>query len=102
MAKSSTAYNNPQEHGDADYFLLEHYIPEELLCQSRGNGEEEAELRWRLRAQHEARQGLDPGRAEENFISAVQRLPDHGIHFFHAHQVHISIPFTLMYSFMGI
>ncbi|KAF4519635.1 hypothetical protein B566_EDAN003803, partial [Ephemera danica] len=74
-----------KEHADADYFLLEHYIPEELLSQSRSGGEE-ADLRWRLRAQHETRQGLDPGRAEENFISAVQRLPDHGIHFYHAHQ----------------
>lgn len=80
-----------QEHGEANYFLLEHYIPEELLGRAGCRTEEEAELRWRLRAQHETRHGLDPGRAEEAFITAVQRLSDHETHLFHAQQVPSSL-----------
>nr|CAD7394232.1 unnamed protein product [Timema cristinae] len=68
-----------QEHGCEEYFLLEHYIPDNLLL-----GTDEVALKARLQNCHRQRKGLDPGRAEEMFIAQVQCLPTYGAHFFSA------------------
>nr|CAD7198666.1 unnamed protein product [Timema douglasi] len=68
-----------QEHGCEEYFLLEHYIPDNLLL-----GTDEVVLKARLQNCHRQRKGLDPGRAEEMFIAQVQCLPTYGSHFFSA------------------
>nr|CAD7438269.1 unnamed protein product [Timema bartmani] len=68
-----------QEHGCEEYFLLEHYIPDNLLL-----GTDEVALKARLQNCHRQRKGLDPGRAEEMFIAQVQCLPTYGSHFFSA------------------
>ncbi|XP_068082932.1 tyrosine-protein phosphatase non-receptor type 13 [Anabrus simplex] len=65
-----------QEHGCGEYFLLEHYLPEVVL-----HGQNETELKAELQKRHQQRHGLDPGRAEEAYITQVQSLPHYGCHF---------------------
>jgi hypothetical protein len=67
-------------HGHRAYFLLEHYIPESLLIQ---HGDEQA-LRTQMQILHKERQGLDPGRAEETYVTLVQMLKGYGSHFYNA------------------
>lgn len=69
-----------KEHGHGDYFLLEHYIPESLIIQH----EDEQTLRKRMQLLHKERQSLDPGRAEEIYITIVQMLKGYGCHFYNA------------------
>ena len=69
-----------KEHGSGEYFLLEHYIPECLLLQH----EDEQALRKHMQFLHKERRGLDPGRAEEIYITLVQMLKGYGCHFYNA------------------
>ncbi|KAJ4433507.1 hypothetical protein ANN_15816 [Periplaneta americana] len=69
-----------QEHGSGDYFLLEHYIPESLLTQHEdGNS-----LKTRMKILHKERCGLDPGRAEEIYITLVQMMKGYSSHYYNA------------------
>lgn len=70
---------------ETDYFIVEHYISEELL-EETGGEQQTLLLRYNMQEQHQARRGLDPGRAEELFLSNCQSLRDYGGHFFRAHQ----------------
>jgi tyrosine-protein phosphatase non-receptor type 13 protein len=69
-----------KEHGHREYFLLEHYIPESLIIQC----EDEPTLKKRMQLLHKGRQGLDPGKAEEIYITIVQTLKGYGSHFYNA------------------
>jgi len=69
-----------KEHGSGEYFLLEHYIPESLLLQH----EDEQAVRKHMRFLHKERRGLDPGRAEEIYITLVQMLKGYSCHFYNA------------------
>ena len=76
-----------KEHGSGEYFLLEHYIPESLLLQH----EDEKAVRKQMQFLHKERQGLDPGRAEEIYITLVQMLKGYSCHFYNAVWVRSSI-----------
>lgn len=84
-----------EEHGSSDYFLLEHYLPEELIADG---------LKFELQQLHKSRYGLDPGRAEEMFIAQVQRLPEYGSHHYTALWVRkvVSIPMWVTVNPHGI
>ncbi|KAG8272728.1 tyrosine-protein phosphatase non-receptor type 13-like [Homalodisca vitripennis] len=69
---------NVEEHGCGDYFLLEHYLPEGMWREG------ESVVTRELQSLHRERQGLDPGRAEEMFVSYTQRLPEYGTHHYSA------------------
>nr|XP_014285407.2 tyrosine-protein phosphatase non-receptor type 13-like [Halyomorpha halys] len=64
-------HSTVEKTGDS-YFLVEHYLPE------NESGERELELL------HRRRVGLDPGRAEEMFISHCTSLPEYGTHYISA------------------
>ncbi|KAE8749720.1 hypothetical protein FOCC_FOCC003460 [Frankliniella occidentalis] len=66
-----------KEHGCGDYFLLEHYLPDSESI-------EETIARKELQLAHQERCGLDPGRAEEMFISLAQQFSEYGTHFYAA------------------
>lgn len=66
-----------KEHGCGDYFLLEHYLPD-------GDLVDESIVRRDLQTAHQERIGLDPGRAEEMFISLAQQFSEYGTHFYSA------------------
>jgi tyrosine-protein phosphatase non-receptor type 13 protein len=83
-----------KEHGHGDYFLLEHYIPESLIIWH----EDEQTLRKRMQFLHKERQSLDPGRAEEIYITIVQMLKGYGSHFYNA--VWVRPLFTLPIPFL--
>lgn len=84
-----------QEHGSCDYFLLEHYLPEDLI---------DEKLKLELQELHKSRFGLDPGRAEEMFVAQVQRLHEYGSHHYTALWVRkdISIPMWVTVSPHGV
>ncbi|KAK5649235.1 hypothetical protein RI129_000264 [Pyrocoelia pectoralis] len=69
-----------KEHGTRDYFLLEHYVPETVSC----NSDEYKCLRKELTLAHMTRRGLSTERAEENFMILAQTLPHYGGHFYTA------------------
>ncbi|XP_039284620.1 tyrosine-protein phosphatase non-receptor type 13 [Nilaparvata lugens] len=71
---------NNEEHGNGDYFLLEHYIPDHFLPPGR----KEQEFLHDLLDLHRSRKGLDPGRAEELFVAQAMQLPEYGFHFLSA------------------
>ncbi|RZF41303.1 hypothetical protein LSTR_LSTR000017 [Laodelphax striatellus] len=71
---------NNEEHGNGDYFLLEHYIPDHFLP----SGRKEQDFLHDLLDLHRSRKGLDPGRAEELFVAQAMQLPEYGFHFFSA------------------
>ncbi|XP_051168071.1 uncharacterized protein LOC127285907 isoform X2 [Leptopilina boulardi] len=76
------------EHGCADYFLLEHYIPEALILnpdhdQQYNDLSSNAEnLKRQLHQAHRDRRGLDTNKAEEMFITHAQNLIDFGSHYY--------------------
>lgn len=67
-----------REHGSADYFLLEHYLPENLLTNDM------SDIKLRMKRAHESRRGLDRDRAIINYISLAQTFRDYGAHFYSA------------------
>nr|XP_023012929.1 tyrosine-protein phosphatase non-receptor type 13-like [Leptinotarsa decemlineata] len=71
---------NQREHGTRDYFLLEHYVPETMSCII----EDSDRLRQELIKGHVAKSGLDPEKAEQDFIIFAQTLPHYGGHFYTA------------------
>uniref|UniRef100_A0A6P7FCV1 Tyrosine-protein phosphatase non-receptor type 13-like n=1 Tax=Diabrotica virgifera virgifera TaxID=50390 RepID=A0A6P7FCV1_DIAVI len=71
---------NTREHGQRDYFLLEHYIPESMSSAI----ENTEKLRQELIQAHVLKHGMDGDKAEESFISLAQSLPHYGGHFYTA------------------
>ncbi|XP_018565940.1 uncharacterized protein LOC108906965 [Anoplophora glabripennis] len=69
-----------REHGTRDYFLLEHYVPETMSCVI----EDSKRLRQELIKAHISKKGLDPEKAEQDFITFAQSLPHYGGHFYTA------------------
>ncbi|XP_050665087.1 radixin-like [Leptidea sinapis] len=55
-----------REHGIADYFLLEHYLPEFLITTDM------ADVKLRMKRAHESRRGIDRSRAIINYITLAQ------------------------------
>lgn len=74
-----------KEHGCGDYFLLEHYLPEGMWREG------EPVIIRELQMLHRDRKSLDPGRAEEMYISYIQRLPEYGTHYYSAVTVSLSL-----------
>lgn len=69
-----------QEHGQRDYFLIEHYIPESMSTAIENSDG----LRQELIRAHVSKSGLETTKAEENFITLAQSLPHYGGHFYTA------------------
>ncbi|KAJ2945388.1 hypothetical protein O0L34_g191 [Tuta absoluta] len=67
-----------REHGAADYFLLEHYLPETSITNDM------ADIKLRMKRAHESRRGLDRNKAIINFITLAQSFRDYGAHFYSA------------------
>ncbi|CAH0720555.1 unnamed protein product, partial [Brenthis ino] len=67
-----------REHGTADYFLLEHYLPESLITNDM------ADVKFRMKRAHESRRGLDKSKAIVNYITLAQTFRDYGAHFYSA------------------
>ncbi|CAG4988337.1 unnamed protein product [Colias eurytheme] len=67
-----------REHGTADYFLLEHYLPESLITNDM------ADIKLRMKRAHESRRGLERNRAIVNYITLAQTFRDYGAHFYSA------------------
>ncbi|VVD00607.1 unnamed protein product [Leptidea sinapis] len=67
-----------REHGIADYFLLEHYLPEFLITTDM------ADVKLRMKRAHESRRGIDRSRAIINYITLAQTFRDYGAHFYSA------------------
>lgn len=67
-----------REHGTADYFLLEHYLPENTITNDM------ADVKLRMKRAHESRRGLDKSKAIINFITLAQTFRDYGAHFYSA------------------
>lgn len=67
-----------REHGTADYFLLEHYLPESLITSDM------ADVKFRMKRAHESRRGLDRSKAVINYITLAQTFRDYGAHFYSA------------------
>ncbi|XP_049876005.1 tyrosine-protein phosphatase non-receptor type 13-like [Pectinophora gossypiella] len=67
-----------REHGTADYFLLEHYLPESSITNDM------ADVKLRMKRAHESRRGLDKNKAMINFITLAQTFRDYGAHFYSA------------------
>ncbi|CAK1550350.1 unnamed protein product [Leptosia nina] len=67
-----------REHGTADYFLLEHYLPESLITTDM------ADIKLRMKKSHESRRGLEKNRAVINYITLAQTFRDYGAHFYSA------------------
>ncbi|CAH0694425.1 unnamed protein product [Spodoptera exigua] len=67
-----------REHGTADYFLLEHYLPETLI------NNDMADIKLRMKRAHESRRGLDRQKAIINYITLAQTFRDYGAHFYSA------------------
>lgn len=67
-----------REHGTADYFLLEHYLPEMVIT------EEMAGVKLQMKKAHESRCGLDRSKAIVNYITLAQTFRDYGAHFYSA------------------
>lgn len=71
---------NTREHGQRDYFLIEHYIPESMSSAV----ENVEKLKHELIQAHKSKYGMDPEKAEESFISLAQTFPHYGGHFYTA------------------
>nr|XP_021195361.2 tyrosine-protein phosphatase non-receptor type 13 [Helicoverpa armigera]XP_049703803.1 tyrosine-protein phosphatase non-receptor type 13 [Helicoverpa armigera] len=67
-----------REHGTADYFLLEHYLPETVITGDM------AEVKLRMKRAHESRRGLERHKAIINYITLAQTFRDYGAHFYSA------------------
>ncbi|XP_072944644.1 tyrosine-protein phosphatase non-receptor type 13-like [Epargyreus clarus] len=67
-----------REHGTADYFLLEHYLPENIITNDM------ADVKLRMKRAHESRRGLDKNKAILNYITLAQTFRDYGAHFYSA------------------
>ncbi|XP_059057855.1 tyrosine-protein phosphatase non-receptor type 13-like [Achroia grisella] len=67
-----------REHGTADYFLLEHYLPESIITNDM------ADVKLRMKRAHESRHGLDRNKAISNYITLAQTFRDYGAHFYSA------------------
>lgn len=67
-----------REHGTADYFLLEHYLPENIITNDM------ADIKLRMKRAHESRRGLDRSKAIINYITLAQTFRDYGAHFYSA------------------
>lgn len=67
-----------REHGTADYFLVEHYLPESLITNDM------ADIKLRMKRAHESRHGLDRDKAVLNYITLAQTFRDYGAHFYSA------------------
>ncbi|XP_063625689.1 tyrosine-protein phosphatase non-receptor type 13-like [Cydia splendana] len=67
-----------REHGSADYFLLEHYLPETAIT------DDMADVKLKMKRAHESRRGLDRNKAIINFITLAQTFRDYGAHFYSA------------------
>ncbi|CAH0755572.1 unnamed protein product [Diatraea saccharalis] len=67
-----------REHGTGDYFLLEHYLPENI------NNENVADIKLRMKCAHESKHGLDRSKAIINYITLAQTFRDYGAHFYSA------------------
>lgn len=67
-----------REHGTADYFLLEHYLPETAITNDM------ADVKLRMKRAHESRLGLDKNKAIINYITLAQTFRDYGAHFYSA------------------
>lgn len=67
-----------REHGTADYFLLEHYLPESAI------NNDMADIKLRMKRAHESRRGLDRHKAIINYITLAQTFRDYGAHFYSA------------------
>ncbi|XP_028173685.1 tyrosine-protein phosphatase non-receptor type 13-like [Ostrinia furnacalis] len=67
-----------REHGSADYFLLEHYLPESAITHDM------ADIKLRMKRAHESRRGLDRNKAIINYITLAQTFRDYGAHFYSA------------------
>ncbi|XP_023946407.1 tyrosine-protein phosphatase non-receptor type 13 [Bicyclus anynana] len=67
-----------REHGTADYFLLEHYLPEFLITNDM------SDVKFRMKRAHETRRGLDKSKAIINYITLAQTFRDYGAHFYSA------------------
>lgn len=67
-----------REHGTADYFLLEHYLPESVISENM------SDVKLRMKRAHESRRGLDRTQAIVNYITLAQTFRDYGAHFYSA------------------
>lgn len=67
-----------REHGSADYFLLEHFLPESTISNDM------ADIKLRMKRAHESRRGLDRSKAIINYITLAQTFRDYGAHFYSA------------------
>ncbi|XP_075980191.1 tyrosine-protein phosphatase non-receptor type 13-like [Anticarsia gemmatalis] len=67
-----------REHGTADYFLLEHYLPETVITNDM------ADIKLRMKRAHESRHGLERNKAIINYITLAQTFRDYGAHFYSA------------------
>ncbi|XP_026756284.2 tyrosine-protein phosphatase non-receptor type 13-like [Galleria mellonella] len=67
-----------REHGTADYFLMEHYLPENIITNDM------ADIKLRMKRAHESRHGLDRNKAILNYITLAQTFRDYGAHFYSA------------------
>ncbi|KAG7312496.1 hypothetical protein JYU34_002015 [Plutella xylostella] len=67
-----------REHGSADYFLLEHYLPETSITGDM------SEVKLKMKRAHESRRGLDKNNAIINYITLAQTFRDYGAHFYSA------------------
>ncbi|KOB68141.1 Tyrosine-protein phosphatase [Operophtera brumata] len=67
-----------REHGSADYFLMEHYLPETVITSNM------ADVKLRMKCAHESRYGLDRNTAIINYITLSQTFRDYGAHFYSA------------------
>jgi len=59
------------QHGSAEYFVVEHYVPETLADDL---------IRDELQEAHSFRRGIPSKKAEQLFIREVQRLSEYGQH----------------------
>lgn len=67
-----------REHGSADYFLLEHYLPENIITNDM------SDVKLRMKRAHESRRGIDKTKAIINYITLAQTFRDYGAHFYSA------------------
>lgn len=79
---------------------MEHYVPETMSCVI----EDSKRLRQELIKAHISKKGLDPEKAEQDFITFAQSLPHYGGHFYTATWVsihHAFPPRSIVLSLSG-
>ncbi len=64
-------------HGDGDYFMLEHYLPEYFFLQMK-----EGEIRRTLTRLHRAQLGQSQSKTELKYCRELQRHDNYGFHMF--------------------